>query len=132
MIAESYGFDRNVYVIVQPKGQYLDFNFRSQTNNPQKMTKVFRSSFGRKYIIPAEYDIFLDFAPISYEPGPAQAQLNPGKFQYRATHLSEDGLADYENDDVVTIVRRLPPLEGQESVVVPIADPDSDDGAIEI
>jgi hypothetical protein len=76
------------------------------------MTKVFRSSFGRKYLIPAEYDVFLDFAPIEFEPGTVQAQINPGKFQYRATHVSEDGLADYENDDTVTIVRRLPPLEG--------------------
>lgn len=130
LIAENYGFDRNVYIIVQPKGKFLDFNFRSQTNNPEKMTKVFRSSFGRKYLIPAEYDIFIDFAPISYEPGIAQAQINPGKFQYRATHQADTSA--YENDDTVTIVNRLPPLEGTETQTVPVADPDSDDGAIEI
>jgi hypothetical protein len=64
--AENFGFDNNVIVIIQPRGKWLDFNFRSQTQDPEKFTKVFRSVFGRKYIIPAEYDIFLDFAPISY------------------------------------------------------------------
>jgi hypothetical protein len=43
LIAEGLGFDNNVIIIVQPRGEYLDFNFRSQTNNPLKMTKVFKS-----------------------------------------------------------------------------------------
>jgi hypothetical protein len=63
---EQYGFDNNVIVIVQPRGMYYPFNFRSQTNNPEKMTKVYKAQFGRKFLIPAEYDIFIDFAPISY------------------------------------------------------------------
>lgn len=52
---------------MQPRGKFYDFNFRSQTNNPEKMTKVFKSYYGRKYVIPAEYDVFIDFAPISYK-----------------------------------------------------------------
>jgi hypothetical protein len=63
---EQYGFDDNVIVIVQPRAKYYPFNFRSQTNNPDKMTKVFKAQFGRKFLIPAEYDILIDFAPIAY------------------------------------------------------------------
>jgi hypothetical protein len=63
---EQYGFDDNVIVIVQPRGKYYPFNFRSQTNNPDKMSKVFKAQFGRKFLIPAEYDILIDFAPIRY------------------------------------------------------------------
>jgi len=43
LAAEAIGFDNNVIVIVQPRGKFYDFNFRSQTNNPDKMTKVFKS-----------------------------------------------------------------------------------------
>ena len=80
LIAENYCFDNNVIVIVQPRNKFLDFNFRSQTNNPEKMTKVFKSTFGRKYLIPAQYDIFLYFAPISFARGTDQTPINPGKF----------------------------------------------------
>ena len=45
---------------------YYPFNFRSQTNNPDKMTKVFKAQFGREFLIPAEYDVLIDFAPIRY------------------------------------------------------------------
>ena len=96
------------------------------------MTKVFKSKFGRKYLIPAEYDIFIDFAPISYEKGTNQEPINPGKFQYLAKWVASTD--DYENDDTVEIVYRLPPLDGGASEVtpLPVADPDSDNGGIEI
>jgi hypothetical protein len=29
LIPENYGFDNNVIIIVQPRGKYYDFNFRS-------------------------------------------------------------------------------------------------------
>ena len=64
--AEQYGFDDNVFVYVQPRGKFYPFNFQSQTNNPDKMSKIFKSQFGRKFLIPAEYDIMIDFAPIKY------------------------------------------------------------------
>lgn len=131
LIAENYGFDNNVIVIVQPRGQFLDFNFRSQTNNPAKMTKVFKSTFGRKYLIPAEYDIFIDFAPISFIKGTDQTPINPGKFQYLAKWVASTD--SYQSDDTVEIVERLAPLDGAtEAEVVPISDPDSGNGGIEI
>jgi len=131
LIAENYGFDNNVIVIVQPRDKFLDFNFRSQTNNPEKMTKVFKSTFGRKYLIPAEYDIFLDFAPISFAKGTDQTPINPGKFQYLAKWVASTDA--YESDDTVEIVQRLPPLEGAtEAETVPIANEEEGNGAIEI
>ena len=130
LVAENYGFDNNVIVIVQPRGKFYDFNFRSQTNNPEKMTKVFKSKFGRKYLIPAEYDIFIDFAPISYAKGTTQSPINPGKFQYLAKWVASTD--DYTNDDTVEIVERLPPLEGAEVTPLPVTNPDSDDGGVEI
>ena len=131
MIAENYGFDNDVFVIMQPKGKFIDYNFRSQTNNPDKYVKVFKSRFGRKFLFPAEYDIFIDFAPISYLKNTNQQPINPGKFQYRATHVATTD--DYENDETVEIVRRLPPLEGTAEVeTVPVADPESDEGSFEV
>lgn len=130
LIAENYGFDNNVIVIVQPRGKFLDFNFRSQTNNPEKMTKVFKSTFGRKYLIPAEYDIFIDFAPISFTKGTDQTPINPGKFQYLAKWVASTDA--YESDDTVEIVQRLPPLEGAETTTVPVNEEDNSNGAIEI
>lgn len=126
LLAENYGFDNNVIVIVQPRLQWYDFNFRSQTNNPAKMTKVFKSSFGRKYVIPAEYDIFIDFAPISFKTNTDQQSISKGKLQFLAKWVSStDG---YENDDTVTIVDRLPPLEGTPEFVPT----QSEDGGIEM
>lgn len=130
MVAESYGFDNNVIVIVQPRGKFYDFNFRSQTTNPDVMTKVFKSYFGRKYLIPAEYDVFLDFAPISYTTGSGQEKLSAGRFQFQSKWVADT--TDYENDETVEIVRRLPSANsGTESTTVPVTDPDSENGAIE-
>lgn len=46
-----------------------------------------------------------------------------------------ESTADYESDESVEIVRRLSVLEDpatEEEVTVPVADPESDDGSIEI
>lgn len=130
LVAENYGFDNNVIIIVQPRGEYLDFNFRSQTNNPAKMTKVFKSFFGRKYVIPAEYDVFIDFAPISYKTA-GQESLSEGKFQFLAKWIPNSEVADYENDATVEIVKRLPPLAGTEVTPAPVIDPTDDKDSFE-
>lgn len=66
----------------------MDFNFKVQTNNPEKMTKVFKSAYGRKYIIPAEYDVFIDFAPISYK-AEGQKDLDKGSFSFNTKWVPE-------------------------------------------
>jgi hypothetical protein len=72
------------------------------------MTKVFKSYFGRKYVIPAEYDIFIDFAPISYKVS-GQSTLDEGKFQFLVKWVPEITDA-YRSDDTVEVVNRLAPL----------------------
>jgi hypothetical protein len=53
------------------------------------MTKIFKSYFGRSYIIPAEYDVFIDFAPISFKSNTDQVPIDNGKFQFMAEWIAE-------------------------------------------
>jgi len=57
------GFDDEVIVVMQSPEALNDFNFRDITNNPAKASYVGKSSNGRKYVFPAEYDIFIDVSP---------------------------------------------------------------------
>ena len=56
-------------MIVQPPTRYEDYNFRSETEDPSRMTKVFRSVRTNRFIIPAEYDVLIEFEPKSGDPG---------------------------------------------------------------
>lgn len=60
---EQYGFDEEVFVYVQPKGQWENF---SSTNKVNDITTIYRAFFGRKFLIPAEYDVMVSFAPIRW------------------------------------------------------------------
>jgi len=64
-------------------------------------------------LIPAEYDILLDFAPISYNKANLAAGVlaQPGGcFRFRAKHASEITQAD-RDDESLEVVDRLPSLE---------------------
>ena len=61
---EYFGFTEEVYVIVFPKEKIMEFKM---TNNPEKMTKIFKAEFTRKFYIPAEYDVFILISPIDTE-----------------------------------------------------------------
>jgi len=61
--SEQYGFDEEMYVIIQPKGQFFDFSIENPVND---ITKVYKGYFGRKFLIPAEFDVLIYFAPIKY------------------------------------------------------------------
>ena len=56
---EQYGFDEDVFVIIQPSGQFANYNSASSTT-----TQVYKSRFGTKFYIPADRDILLMFAPV--------------------------------------------------------------------
>ena len=58
---EQFGFKDEVYVIIFPKEKMMEFKM---TNNPEKMTKIFKAEFSRKFYIPAEYDAFILISPI--------------------------------------------------------------------
>lgn len=65
---------------MQPPEKYYDYNFRSETNDPTKQVYVGLSQYGRKYVFPAEYDIFVDFAPISYNKNSDEVATTSGFF----------------------------------------------------
>ena len=60
---EQYGFDEELYIIVQPQGQFFDFSIENPVND---ITKVYKGYFGRKFLIPAEFDVLIYFAPIKF------------------------------------------------------------------
>lgn len=134
---EQYGFDDDVWVIVQPRGKYYSFNFQSQTNNPEKMSKVFKAYFGRKFLIPSEYDILLDFAPIKYNKVNLEAGYQPqpgGSFRFRAKYVTEITQAD-RDDDTMEIVERLPSLvsdSGEEQAEVEVLQVDPEEESYEV
>jgi hypothetical protein len=49
------------------------------------MSKVFISKFGTRYLIPAEYDVYIEFSPAKGDPNlnaEAQAACNEGAFKF--------------------------------------------------
>ena len=52
---EPYGFDLAAYVIIQPYGHFYDYNKAMPVNG---VTKAFEASWGRQFLIPAEYEIY--------------------------------------------------------------------------
>ena len=65
----AVGFDKNAIVIMQPPEKFWDYNPYSQTNNPLKQTFASKSNTGRKYLLPAEYDVFVNVSPYAYNRG---------------------------------------------------------------
>jgi len=121
--AQQVGFDKNVQVFMQPPDKIYDFNYRSTTNNPTKQTYVGVSQFGRKYVFPAEYDIYIDFEPVSYNSGSEEEPTDSGKFQFKAYH-SLSMPSGYSADDTTwTFVERLETLVDQTVTVT------NDDGS---
>lgn len=88
------------------------------------MTKVFKSQFGRKYIIPAEYNVFIDFAPISYKES-GQDKLAEGKFQFLAKWIASVS-DEQEADDTIEKVRRLEPIASGDSETQPTDNNEND------
>ena len=61
------------------------------------MSKVFKSQWGRQYLIPAEYDVFIDWSPLSFKRGTEQEPLEAGKGKFQFLHkwIPESELANY-------------------------------------
>lgn len=126
--AEGVGFDNDIFIIVQPRDKFYDFNFRSETNNPEKMTKVRKSYQGAKYIIPAEYDVLVSFAPVSYAFGSESVPIDDGKLKIQVKWIQDT--TEYLNDLDTELIERLPPLDSdkdgipdfEEKFVKPVTD----------
>lgn len=52
IIPEQFGFGDWVKIIVQPPTAYNDYNYRAETEDPSKMSKIFRSVRTNRFIIP--------------------------------------------------------------------------------
>jgi len=65
----SVGFDKNAVIIMQAPEKFYNYNPYSETNNPAKQTFASRSNTGRKFLIPAEYDVFVNVSPYAYNRG---------------------------------------------------------------
>lgn len=92
-------------------------------------------------MIPAEYDVFIDWSPLSFKRGTEQEPLEAGKGKFQFLHkwIPESELDSYRNDDTVEIVDRLPPLEvvtndvtGEEEVVDEIETVAVEEAVVEI
>jgi hypothetical protein len=89
---EQYCFGDYVYVILQPNNAYYDFNRLGETSDPGKMTKIWKSDFGTRYLIPAEYDIYVSFSPSKDDSNlnaEAQAACSKGAFKLWAQHVTD-------------------------------------------
>lgn len=90
--AEQFGFGDWVKVIVQPPTLYQDYNFRSETEDPSKMSKVFKSVRTNRFIIPDAYDVLIEFEPKKGDPGyndAQQAATEQGTFRLKVQHIDQ-------------------------------------------
>ena len=82
---QQNGFDEEVWLITQPRNQYHDYNQEHPKNNE---TKVFKSTPGRKFLIPAEYDVLILFHPLRNTAG-SENEFNKspsGSFDIKAQY----------------------------------------------
>lgn len=56
---EQYCFGTQVMVVVQPNDGFYDFNRLGETDDPAKLSKLFLSKFGTRFLVPAEYDVIV-------------------------------------------------------------------------
>lgn len=98
---------------MQPPDLIYDYNYRSETNNPTKQTYVGLSQFGRKYVFPAEYDIFIDFEPVAYNSGSEEEPTTSGKFQFKAYHSTSMPSGYSADDSTWTLINRIETLVDQ-------------------
>ena len=99
-----------------------DFNFRDITNNPAKASYVGKSSNGRKYVFPAEYDIFIDVSPYQYKSNSEETPTadGGGNVQIKVTHLTTNPTP--AGDRSWSEVKRIEALAGAETTPTVVPD----------
>ena len=75
---------------MQPKGEWIDYKSADRLND---ITTIYKAYFGRKFLIPAEYDVMLSFAPIRWERGSDnyenEVKVSEGGYRMRIMHQIE-------------------------------------------
>ena len=67
---EQYGFDEEVEMIVQPFEQFIDYNLTKINQNSNQyhyLPRLYSVKFSKKYFIPAENPILINFKPVRNE-----------------------------------------------------------------
>ena len=98
---------------MQPPDKFYDYNFQTETKDPLKQTYVGVSQFGRKYVFPAEYDIFIMFMPEAYNGGSEEEPTDTGFFQFKTYHTMTD--PSDSRDSTWTKIDRLEALPIEEN-----------------
>ena len=57
---ETYGFDRDVFIITQLHGKYQDYAADGKSN---PFTQIYSVYFGTTFYIPSKYDVLIYFQP---------------------------------------------------------------------
>ena len=78
---EMYGFDEQVDVIIQEKEKYVDVD---KTHDKYTLPKLYTASFSHRYYIPAEYAVYIAYAPIKNNESRTYKKSPMGKFRVRA------------------------------------------------
>ena len=103
----SVGFDKNVVIIMQPPGKFIDYNFRAESTDPDTQTFMGLSRIGQKYYFPAEYDLFIDVSPykLNEDSETQETEEGEGYFEFKVYHTLEEPTS---SDDVskVAIIHR--------------------------
>jgi len=75
---EMYGADESINIIVQKKKMFKDL---VPGEDSYALPKIYENApFSHSYYIPAEYDIYLSFAPLRLLPGASHKDSPMGKF----------------------------------------------------
>jgi len=57
------GFDEEVYLVIQPYDEFYDYTGTQVKGGAHPVTKLIQMKIGRKFFIPAEYDMVVYFRP---------------------------------------------------------------------
>lgn len=78
---EMYGADEEVNVFVQKKNKYEDL---TKAEDGYALPKMYLNvPFSHTFWIPAEYDIYIQFAPMKNLPGKSYKTSKMGKFTFK-------------------------------------------------
>lgn len=98
---ETYGFDEDVFVIIQPEGKYQNYVASSSSRSPQ----VLKGRFGSKFYIPADNDVLMLFAPVRNIGDQVGVVSQSGKFKMRTSFNATVDESVKSQADVVFISR---------------------------
>lgn len=112
--AETMGFDRDVVVVMQPHGKFYDFNARLDATDPNTQTYVGLSRAGKKFVLPAEYDIFFDVSPYKLNSDSDFSEGEDLEVKFTVYHTMENPVPEDANPKDWGFAERLEQVEIEE------------------